>query len=184
MKKKSLVLMFLIITLSIIAGSLVYASEPISIYLNGNKLTSDTNSQIIDGRVMVPIRFIAENFGAQVEWFSNTNSVVIKSEKPEYKYVTLNGELTTWPYWYDNGTLYLEYRDTLQLIKEYNPHPNYVAHFYKSSNTLMVDGKNMDIPVKDEGEYRVVSLNYLKAQKIIDYDFDLSSGKMTFKDIK
>lgn len=43
-----------------------------SYLLDGKEKTLDVSAQIINGRTMVPIRFIAEALGAEVDWFPKT----------------------------------------------------------------------------------------------------------------
>ncbi len=47
-------------------------------YLNGNAQTIDVAPTIINERTMLPIRFIAESFGFDVDWDNNTRTVTIK----------------------------------------------------------------------------------------------------------
>lgn len=46
--------------------------------LNGENDTLDTAPAIINGRTMLPIRFIAEGFGFDTEWDADTRSITIK----------------------------------------------------------------------------------------------------------
>lgn len=46
--------------------------------VNGKKVTNDVAPAIINDRTMVPVRFIAESFGSEVEWIGETRTVVIK----------------------------------------------------------------------------------------------------------
>jgi hypothetical protein len=44
----------------------------------GKKVTSLDSPPIIEnGRTFVPLRFIAESFGAEVEWIAETRTIVI-----------------------------------------------------------------------------------------------------------
>lgn len=76
-KKYLLTLLVLILMLSACAFG-AYASNPIRIFVNGNEVASDVAPQIIDGRTMVPIRFVGEALGADVNWDSQNNSVLIQ----------------------------------------------------------------------------------------------------------
>jgi hypothetical protein len=49
-------------------------------YVNGQEITLDAPPEIIAGRTVVPVRFIAEAFGAIVQWEAESNSVVIYEE--------------------------------------------------------------------------------------------------------
>jgi len=72
--KKRILVPILIALFSIIG--IAYADNPISIYINGQKIQSD--AQIIDGKTMVPIKTVFESLGAQVNW--NGDSVFITTD--------------------------------------------------------------------------------------------------------
>lgn len=55
------------------------AQEEIKLIVNGKKIQCDVSPQIINGRVMVPAKFIAEPLGAKVEWDSVNNVIIINS---------------------------------------------------------------------------------------------------------
>lgn len=66
-------------------------------YVDGNNLTLDVPPQIINGRTMVPVRFISEGLGADVQWDGATKTVTITMDsidalKSEIK--NLNDDLT------------------------------------------------------------------------------------------
>jgi hypothetical protein len=50
-------------------------------YVNGQEITLDAPPEIIEGRTVVPVRFIAEAFGAIVQWEAESQSVVIYEEE-------------------------------------------------------------------------------------------------------
>jgi len=49
-------------------------------YLNGKESKLDTAPTIINGRTMLPIRYIAESFGFDVNWTQETKTITIKKE--------------------------------------------------------------------------------------------------------
>jgi S1-C subfamily serine protease len=53
-------------------------------YVNGLPVSLDVPPQIINGRTMVPIRFVSENLGAEVNWDSNTKTVTITMDSITY----------------------------------------------------------------------------------------------------
>ena len=57
------------------------SAQDISIVVDGTIKTPDVAPQIINGRTMVPVRFIAELFGCEVSWDANTQSVIIVSKE-------------------------------------------------------------------------------------------------------
>ncbi|MGM0805753.1 MAG: stalk domain-containing protein [Bacillota bacterium] len=49
-------------------------------YKNGKLLPIDVSAKIINGRTMIPLRFISESIGAPVKWDNETKNVFIRSE--------------------------------------------------------------------------------------------------------
>ena len=45
--------------------------------VNGDVVTFDTPSQIVNGRTMVPVRFVSEALGEKVDWDADTKTVII-----------------------------------------------------------------------------------------------------------
>lgn len=60
--------------------SLAVANSPIKLIVNGNEVICDVPPQIINGRTMVPARYVAENLGASVFWNAEQNAVVITGQ--------------------------------------------------------------------------------------------------------
>jgi len=64
--------------------------------VNGAWKTFDTNATLVNARTMVPLRFISETLGAEVEWDGNTRTVYIKktdgnNNAVELGYEVING---------------------------------------------------------------------------------------------
>ncbi len=53
-------------------------------YISGNPYTLDVPAAIIDGRFMVPVRFISESFKASVSWNGVKQIVTVKGAAPQY----------------------------------------------------------------------------------------------------
>ncbi|MBQ3111247.1 MAG: copper amine oxidase N-terminal domain-containing protein [Clostridia bacterium] len=49
-------------------------------YVNDSPVTMDVSPVVIDGRTLAPARYVAEAFGATVQWSQKNNAVVICSE--------------------------------------------------------------------------------------------------------
>lgn len=61
----------------------LYRGYPIAnVYVDGNKVTSDVPTLVIDGRTMVPLRFVSDALGAGVAWDGSTQSARITAAKP------------------------------------------------------------------------------------------------------
>lgn len=46
-------------------------------YVNSEKMTLDVPAEISNGRTMIPLRFVIDNLGANVEWEKETDTVKI-----------------------------------------------------------------------------------------------------------
>lgn len=82
---KKTIAMLLILTIIFSTATIVLAdnvsSNPISVLLNGTTLSFDVPPQIINDRVMVPIRAIFEALGADVYWIDSEQMVLgVKNE--------------------------------------------------------------------------------------------------------
>jgi len=53
-----------------------------NVQVNGNRMTIDVAPVTINGRTLVPLRFVSEAFGAEVEWNANARTVSIFSLVP------------------------------------------------------------------------------------------------------
>lgn len=178
LKRTAMIILIAVIIIS--AANTGLASPKIGIYINGVLTTGDVQPCLVNGRVMVPIRVIADSLGCRVIWDSHSNSVIIESERP-LELMKVNGEKTTWPYWYENGVLFMEYRNALELVRQAHSHPHYVLKFSVDSESLMLNDRYIDVPCKTKGDYKVVSLNHLKLQKLINYDWDEKTANLTLK---
>jgi hypothetical protein len=64
----------------LLSGSIAFAGSPIKLIVNGRQVVCDSPPQIINGRVMVPARNVAEPLGATVKWDAANQSVIITSK--------------------------------------------------------------------------------------------------------
>jgi len=65
-------------------------------YVNGVKKTLDESVEIVNGRVVVPIRFVTENLGAKVSWdktYQRVKVTIHKTTDTKFFYTGANGEL-------------------------------------------------------------------------------------------
>jgi hypothetical protein len=161
-----------------------YAQNVIGIVVNGNQVSSDVPPQIVDGRVLVPLRTVAEALGATVNWDSASQSVIVTQNMPQTvnapPTIIVNGEQTTWPFWYENGSLYLEYHDAIALLRMAYPANNYSIGYSIANNYLTINSGVYTVPWVKKGNYDVVSITYLhNIWNFIDYSFDPQTGKLT-----
>ncbi|MDI6813424.1 MAG: copper amine oxidase N-terminal domain-containing protein [Desulfitobacteriaceae bacterium] len=68
-----------LVGLVLASTSFALADQPIRLIVNGKEIQCDVPPQLINGRVLVPARFVAEPLGARVEWDEQGQAVVINS---------------------------------------------------------------------------------------------------------
>lgn len=76
---KKTIAVFFVLFLLLCTGSHAEASEPVRIKVNGAVLMPDVAPVVIDGRTLVPVRFVAEALGVNVNWDEKTKTVMIGS---------------------------------------------------------------------------------------------------------
>ncbi len=88
----------------------VFAVSNISLIVNGQEIIPDVPPQIIDGRVMVPARFVAEPLGAIVEWDEKGRAIIVKSATTAQieKFSESEKETAQVPQSYYNGRTIIE----------------------------------------------------------------------------
>lgn len=76
-------------------------------YVNGEPRVLDVPAQIINGRTMVPARFISESMGCDVTWYQPTQTVgVANATKGQHIYVTATGKRYHYSGTCNGGTYY------------------------------------------------------------------------------
>jgi hypothetical protein len=163
--------------ITLLAGA-VYAQDVIKIVVNGNALSSDVPPQIIDGRVLVPMRTVADALGATVDWDDSSRSVIITQNPPQT--IIVNGEQTTWPFWYENGSLYLEYHDAIALLRMVFSSSMYGIGYSVANNYLTINSGVYTVPWVKKGNYDVISITYIHNMwNFINFKFDPQTGNLT-----
>jgi len=66
-------------------------------YVDGKSLKLDVPAMIINDRTMVPLRFVSENLGAEVEWDAEERAVYITSPEPIPDVIA--EPMPAWPAW-------------------------------------------------------------------------------------
>lgn len=79
--KRKLLVVFGIFVLLIALATAAFADKPIKLIVNGYEIKSDIPPQLINGRTMVPVRWVAEALGADVQWDEPVNAVRINSSQ-------------------------------------------------------------------------------------------------------
>lgn len=88
--KKILLLLCFIFAQSVFSSSILARENSSNIYTifnNNKKINFDTDIIIVDGRIMVPVRNIAESLGCNISWDKSKKLVTIQSNNIIYIYV-------------------------------------------------------------------------------------------------
>lgn len=73
-------LLVMVLIFSQCFGSHSLAARPIRLIVDGKDITSLTSPIIENGRTLVPIRFVAEELGAEVHWNEKDRRVTIEKD--------------------------------------------------------------------------------------------------------
>jgi len=88
---KTLLATAIALALSLPFSAAVFAQGNISIFIDGVELQMDVPPQIINDRVMVPLRVVSENFGWSAEWFEDSQGIELRQGIPNTQnFMTIN----------------------------------------------------------------------------------------------
>lgn len=94
-------------------------------YLNNNAQTLDTAPTIINGRTMLPIRFVAEGFNLGVAWDGGSQTVyIIKNSFDEEEYQNLMKVLPEY-----NGVPYTQINNNIPYFRDYEIIPGSFEYY-------------------------------------------------------
>lgn len=81
MKKNLSIILIIIVMLSLLSTSFIFAESEPKIAYNGSLIEFDVKSFNMNGRIMAPARQIAEILGAEIEWNSETQSAWVYTKR-------------------------------------------------------------------------------------------------------
>lgn len=110
---KTIVMMLMVVMLVNVAPN-AYAQSPIKLIIDGKTITADPEAFIKNDRTLVPLRVIAEELNADVQW-DNENRIVHISKEDMHVALQIDSHLIE--YTIDNETIY-NLSDVAPLIKE------------------------------------------------------------------
>jgi SagB-type dehydrogenase family enzyme len=85
MKKIWIVIIGVVILLFVLAfASAIFADNPVKLVVNGKAINAKVPPQIINRRVMVPVRWVADKIGATAAWDEKSSTIFIAT----YNYLT------------------------------------------------------------------------------------------------
>lgn len=135
-KRLLVVLLFSIITLAACTIG-ANAGNIIRIYVDGIEISTDVQPQIIDGRVMVPIRAVAQAVGCSVEW-DGSNVFITSQSAPSMSVAPIISQ---------PDLSLLELASQPQLISMGSTH--YVVGYVKNNSNYTYDFVNLEVKYLD-----------------------------------
>ncbi|XOS94068.1 copper amine oxidase N-terminal domain-containing protein [Brevibacillus laterosporus] len=79
-----------VLATALLVSGMAYAAPAIKLMVDGKEVKSDAQAQIINGRVFVPARALAESLGGEVQWDQKDKIVKVKSNASQQ-----NGAITS-----------------------------------------------------------------------------------------
>jgi len=135
MHKKVMIIVICAIVLSVSVVLGAFAANTIKIFVNDKEIIADVQPQIIQGRVMVPLRWVVQAMGASVKWDNETKTV--KIQMAEQNTITLSES--------DNGKkISLAKGQILHLSLAGNPSTGYSWSYSKELDQLVLKETNHD----------------------------------------
>jgi len=92
----SALILFMILTVSLpltVSAADVNTDMDIRVFIDGEEIEFDVKPAVIDQRTMVPMRFIFEYFGLDVEWNQNDQSITARLGDSPYLCMQLNSKI-------------------------------------------------------------------------------------------
>ena len=78
MKRKSILTMIIAFVMLLSSVTPVFAERPIKVMVGGEILETDVAPEIVEGRILLPLRAVFEAFGAEVFWDGESKTVTAK----------------------------------------------------------------------------------------------------------
>lgn len=77
--KKIKFVFLIVLVLLVLSSASVFAKGDTKLYIDGKEVKTDVSPEIVNNRVMVPVRSIFEELGADVTWIGSRKQVIVKS---------------------------------------------------------------------------------------------------------
>ncbi len=172
----------------LLATTSLAADNPIKLIVNGKEIQCDVPPQVINGRTMVPARFVAEPLGAKVEWDAIGNAVIITSsskydiiqknqtERMNNMTLKINGVDTGIDWWIEkDNDLYVPFREIFEFIaSKFNDNKS----SFSAEGILMVNNKSYRIEKIVYNSKPLYSLNSLSSYNLLSYSWDPTTANL------
>ena len=166
--KKTILFVVVCVLLLFISGACL-GFNGIKIKVSGKEIKSDVLPQIVNDRVMVPIRVVAEALNCEVNWNQSNSTVNISTNNVSYKFLKINGEQTSFPYWEEKGKIYMEAHNSVDLIHRFYSNRHSI---WLSSSGIQIDTNEHKLSSSTHDNFRTILVSDLKRESILNVNWD------------
>nr|QGT51249.1 hypothetical protein Firmicute1046_3250 [uncultured Firmicutes bacterium] len=174
MKRILAVSLTIVMAFSTMMFTVAAQEEAVSVTVNGKQVVfPDEQPYMQNGRVMVPVRFVSEELGAEVAWFEETKTVTVMDETSAAALTVDVAEVTA-----NNQTLTLDVSPVSRNNRTYVP-LRFVSEalgaqvdWEQGSNTVSI---TRSAPTTDEGNNKKIYALYHGFRRTREHDGDLAT---------
>ena len=103
--KTAAMLLLCVLAVSLLPCGSAYAANDISIYIDGERLSTDVPPMIIEGRTLIPLRVVSEAVGCEVGWSAVDQRIVVYTPAGSEPILVMTvGDPRVTVNWYDEDT--------------------------------------------------------------------------------
>lgn len=159
-----------------------FGASTIRLVVNGQEIKPDVAPRLIDGRAMVPVRWVAEALGSEVRWDAQNRSVIV-NQPPDVWSDTLDTQVINPMKWVEVRSLlsrfYLawewhDYEGFKQLVTDDFPQtflPGIGGHYPNLMDWQIQDGRMVD---EDHLQLRVYEIYEYYGRELYAYVDDVT----------
>ena len=168
--KKPILFVVVIVSLLFISGACFgFNGIGIKIKVNGKEIRSDVLPQVVNDRVMVPIRVAAEALNHEVTWDQSNSTVNISTNNVSNRFLKINGEQTAFPYWEEDGEIYMEAHNSIDLIRRFYSNRHSI---WLSSSGIQIDTQKHNLRSSTHDNFRTILISDLNKEIILKVNWD------------
>lgn len=151
--------------------TIVLQIDNLNATVNGNTVSLDVPAQIVNSRIMVPTRFIAESLGSEITWDADEETVVINSsltiniDNSDDEYIKAENRRSI--LWIEKG--YLSKTDILSIANKtetgINDIEKYIDRHFNKKINFYISGKKEPSYATNTNGNPSIYLSYVKEKK-------------------
>lgn len=174
-------ILFCLLCALLLAGGTVFAASVngdykgypvVNVVVDGKKVESDVPAISLDGRTMVPVRFVSDALGADVAWDQKTYTVSIKKPIAQSNTKATVKEIAKKATDYKGYAVTLEYTEELSSLKINQRIVEDIGENVSNSINLAALARNLDVDevaIYYDENGNLTSATYIKKHDILDF---------------